>query len=161
MLGANEVPPTGSLGTGTLTGTYDDTTNQLSWNISWINLGALTGMHFHGPAAPNFNAGVQVGIPGLGSPSIGNTNILAAQEADLLGDLFYLNLHTQAFPGGEIRGQVLCDPIEVIGGEIIPIAATSLILAGMQTNFSILTALVAVGSGAFVALYYTTKRKQV
>ncbi len=47
----------------------------------------------------------------------------------------------------------------LVGGEIIPIDATSLFLAGMQTNLSILTVLVAVGSGAFGTLYYTTKRK--
>ncbi len=38
----------------------------------------------------------------LGTPSTS-----AAQVADLLAGLWYLNLHTNAFPGGEIRGQVL------------------------------------------------------
>jgi hypothetical protein len=31
----------------------------------------------------------------------------ATQEADLMGNLMYVNLHTVAFPGGEIRGQLL------------------------------------------------------
>ena len=29
-----------------------------------------------------------------------------AQAADLLAGLWYINIHTAAFPGGEIRGQV-------------------------------------------------------
>ena len=79
MLGTNEVPPSGSPGTGTLTGTYDDTTNQLSWNISWSGLVATEiAMHFHAPAPPGINAGVQLdvgAISGVASPSIGNAII--------------------------------------------------------------------------------------
>ena len=155
MLGADEVPPTGSPGVGVLTGTYDDATNQLSWNISWFGLLAPeTAMHFHAPALPGFNAGVQLdvgAISGLVSPSIGNAIIGAGLETDLLAGLSYINLHTQAFPGGELRGQVSCSPDDMIGGEIIPIDSTSLILAGAQTPSAwIVSSLLALGIGAFL-----------
>ena len=47
-----------------------------------------------------------------------------------------------------------------IGGTIIPIDATSLLIAGFEKNsFSLLGALTLVGAVAFGALYYTSKRK--
>jgi hypothetical protein len=104
---ANAGAGTGSAGVGTLTGTFDNVTKQLTWSISWSGLtGTPTLMHFHGPALPNQNAGVQVTTGVVGPPVIGNAVVGAGQEADLLAGLWYLNLHTTAFGGGEIRGQV-------------------------------------------------------
>jgi len=116
---ANAGAGTGSPGTGSATMTYDDVTNMFSWNITWSGLtGTETLAHFHGPALPNQNAGVQVNfaaISGLQSPSIGSTMITPAQAADLLNDLWYINIHTTDVAGGEIRGQVTVDgtvPVE-------------------------------------------------
>ncbi len=97
----------GGSGTGTATITLDDATNLLSWNIIWSGLSSPEILqHFHGPSLPSGNAGVQVTV-GIASPEVGNMMISPAQAADLLNNLWYLNLHTQAFTGGEIRGQVL------------------------------------------------------
>ena len=108
--GGQEVPPSGSPATGFGFVTFDDVTGDLSWDISWSALtGPATAMHFHGPAPAGANAGVQVNvgaISGLTSPSIGSTNIVAGQAADLLSNLWYINIHSAQFPGGEIRGQV-------------------------------------------------------
>lgn len=108
--GAQEVPANGSPATGSAFGTLDDVTGLLSWNISWGGLsGPATAMHFHGPAPAGANVGVQVNIgaiSGLTSPSIGSTNIGALQMAQFMADLWYINIHTGQFPGGEIRGQV-------------------------------------------------------
>ena len=112
---SQEVPANGSLATGFASMAFDDTSNLLSWDISWSGLsGPATGMHFHGPAAPGVNAGVAVNIgsiSGLNSPSIGSANITDAQATDLLAGLWYINIHTVAFPGGEIRGQVGVVPV--------------------------------------------------
>lgn len=111
---ANAGAGTGSPGTGSATLTYDDVTNELTWNISWGGLiGTETLAHFHGPALPNQNAGVQLNwaaISGLVSPSIGNAVITAQQGADLLNELWYINIHTTEVSGGEIRGNILVDP---------------------------------------------------
>jgi hypothetical protein len=113
--GSQEVPSNGSAGTGTGVLVYDDISNLLEWNISWSGLsGDATGMHFHGPAAPGVNAGIQVNIgaiSGLTSPSIGSTTITEPQESELLGGLWYINIHTNEFMGGEIRGQVQVVPV--------------------------------------------------
>jgi hypothetical protein len=100
----------GGSGTGSATITFDDVTNTLSWSITWSGLsGTATLAHFHGPALPNQNAGIQVGI-GVTLPANGAAVLTDQQETDLLGELWYVNVHTDAFPGGEIRGQVLVVP---------------------------------------------------
>jgi hypothetical protein len=117
--GNQEVPPTGSLATGTGTMLYDDVTNLLNWDITYSAgsmVGTPTVSHFHGPAPVGSNAGVQVDIVAnsggsIASPMIGSATITNAQEADLLAGLWYINIHSTAFPGGEIRGQVNVVPI--------------------------------------------------
>jgi CHRD domain-containing protein len=110
LQGSQEVPPNGSTATGSGTMVLDTDTNMLSYNISFSGLSApQTAAHFHGPAAPGVNAGVIFGL-GLGSPQIGVWNMTDQQEAWLIGGLVYVNVHTTAFPGGEIRGQVLEAP---------------------------------------------------
>jgi hypothetical protein len=116
--GSQEVPANASPGTGTGLVTYDDVTNLLNWNITFSGLLAgATASHFHGPAAPGVNAGVQVTIPlGLSAGMtsgvlIGSATINDTQETQLLSDLWYINIHTSLYPGGEIRGQVEVVPI--------------------------------------------------
>ncbi len=109
---ANAGLGTGSLGVGTATITLDTDSNSLSWVIVWSGLtGTPTAMHFHGPALPNQNAGVQVGTGVVGPPVVGNAILSANQVDDLLAGLWYLNLHTDEFPGGEIRGTVITDVV--------------------------------------------------
>jgi hypothetical protein len=111
MNGSNEVPPNGTSGTGSAVVAYESSSGVLAWNITFSGLsGTPSGMHFHGPATTGVNAGVQVNvgsISGLSSPSAGRTTISGAQGTDLLAGLYYLNLHTDVEPGGEIRGQVM------------------------------------------------------
>lgn len=97
---------------GTATVTYDDVTNELSWNITFSGLsGDATAAHFHGPAAPGANASpvVNIGaISGLVSPLTGDSFVIAeTEEADLLAGQWYINIHTALNTDGEIRGQVL------------------------------------------------------
>jgi hypothetical protein len=94
---ADEVPPNASSGSGTADVTYDTQTKQLKWKVSYSGLtGPATAAHFHGPAEPGKNAGVMIPIQNIGT----------SQAADLTGGRLYVNVHTAANPGGEIRGQV-------------------------------------------------------
>lgn len=106
---AQEVPPNPSAGTGTATMTFNQATKQLTWNVTYGGLtGPATMAHFHGPAAPGANAGVAVpiGAAGMSSPATGSATLNDAQAADLLAGRYYVNIHSAAHPGGEIRGQV-------------------------------------------------------
>lgn len=108
---AQEVPPNNSLGTGIGNVTFDTNTSTLSWNISYSGLtGPATAAHFHGPAPPGVNAGVQVSV-GTANPAVGQAVLSAVQASQLQAGLWYFNVHTAMFPGGEIRGQVIAPRI--------------------------------------------------
>ena len=108
LAAATEVPPNDSTGTGTVTVTFDTATKKLSWEGTYSGLsGPATAGHFHGPADPGKNAGVAVPIAPNTSPLKGSADLTDAQAADLLAGKWYVNIHTKANPGGEIRGQVV------------------------------------------------------
>jgi CHRD domain len=98
-----------SKGTGTAEVTYDTTSKTLTWTINFDGLtGPSTMAHFHGPAAPGANAGVVLMIgTNPTSPAKGTATLTDAQAADLQGGRWYINIHTNANRGGEIRGQVV------------------------------------------------------
>jgi CHRD domain len=107
--GASETPPRDTKGTGTADVTLDTATKVLSWKVAYSGLsGPATMAHFHGPAAPGTAAAVTVPLTGpLASPIKGSEAITDGQIGDLRGGLWYVNVHTAKYPGGEIRGQVL------------------------------------------------------
>ena len=108
MSGAQEVPPKPGSGAGTVVTTLNKETRALRWTITYSGLsGLVTAGHFHGPAQPGANAGVVVPFAGpLASPIIGSASLTPAQIDQVKQGLWYINLHTAAHPGGEIRGQV-------------------------------------------------------
>jgi hypothetical protein len=106
--GASEVPANTTAGKGTADIDYDAASKKLTWKLTYSGLtGPATAAHFHGPAEAGKNAGVAVAIPGAtASPAEGSATLTDAQAADLMAGKFYVNVHTAANPGGEIRGQV-------------------------------------------------------
>ncbi|HEY5912246.1 MAG TPA: CHRD domain-containing protein [Verrucomicrobiae bacterium] len=78
--------------------------------------GAATAMHIHGPATTNVNAAVLVSLvpfnfpavnPATGGVVVGRVAWPTDRTADLLAGHTYFNIHTVAYPGGEIRGQLI------------------------------------------------------
>jgi hypothetical protein len=106
--GKSETPPNASTGAGTAEIDYDAASKKLTWKLTYSGLsGPATAAHFHGPAEVGKNAGVAVAIPNATtSPNEGSATLTDAQAADLLAGKYYVNVHTAANPGGEIRGQV-------------------------------------------------------
>jgi hypothetical protein len=111
LSGAQVVPPTTSAATGSGSFTYDTSSNQLMFTVSVFNLqGTETALHIHGPAAAGASGPIVFTLP-LGSPAFGTLALTPAQGADLLAGLWYVDVHTSAFPNGEIRGQITPAPL--------------------------------------------------
>ena len=88
--------------------TFDTETKKLDWTVEYADLsGPAAAAHLHGPADPGQNAEVAVPFEGeLASPIKGSATLTDAQAADLQAGKYYVNIHTEANKGGEIRGQV-------------------------------------------------------
>lgn len=114
MSGSQEVPAVTTTATGSINVTYNKNSKELSYTATWSGLsGAVTAMHFHGPAVAGISAGVLIGVTGFpaaasgsvsGTLTVPNTGVIL--EADLLAGKWYFNVHTAANPSGEIRGQI-------------------------------------------------------
>ena len=112
MSGAAE-RPTAITTTGTGSGFLTISGNTLTYNITFSGLsGPATAAHIHGPADPTQAVGVMVGFnapaatSGVLSGTIDLTTLTAAQVAAIKSGNAYVNIHTAAHPGGEIRGQI-------------------------------------------------------
>jgi hypothetical protein len=114
--GAQETPPSGSAASGLGTVVLDTVAGTIKVNESWSGLSTpATASHIHGPAAPGVAAGILFAFSGVPSATTGaipeqTFAITPAQIAQLEAGLFYFNVHSTAFPGGEIRGQILAAP---------------------------------------------------
>jgi len=112
LAGSSEVPAVMSDATGTVEAALTPSSNVLTWKVTYAGLsGAATAAHFHGPAMAGQNAGVVVPITGnLASPIVGSAVLTPSQAAELSAGKWYVNVHTAAYPGGEVRGQVSVRP---------------------------------------------------
>ena len=128
--GANEVPANSATATGLATLFYNDnnsiltTDDTYSFSLAAFGLsGVATAMHIHAPAAPGFTAPpvVNLGMSPFTSLNSGGILLLggvnvappnASFLSQLQAGLAYVNVHTAAYSGGEIRGQLL--PVAVV-----------------------------------------------
>ena len=144
LTGSQENPPTGSVATGSGTFSLDPVSRALSARVVTSGVTA-TAAHIH-TAPIGTNAGVTVGFtqtaPGSGSwvPPAG-TVLTAEQAQAFAAGGMYFNVHSTAFPGGEIRGQIGRDVLDVAlagANEVPPVvgggAATSRIIINPLTR---------------------------
>jgi hypothetical protein len=140
LTGSQEVPPTGSPGTGTALVTLDTVTNLMTVNVSFTGLlSPTTASHIHCCAPAGTSALVATAVPTFPGFPLGVTSgtylqtfdltlassynpafitahggTVAAAEAAFIAGLIsgqsYLNIHTATFGGGEIRGQLQAVP---------------------------------------------------
>ena len=107
--GDQSTPPNLSLGVADGTFTLDDGGTQMAFSLSFVGLeGTTVAAHLHrvstGTGAP-IALGLNPPIGVFAGTCTGTlTGITPAMVTDMLADLYYVNIHTTAFPDGEIRG---------------------------------------------------------
>ncbi len=128
LIGTEEVPPVTSTATGTSEFTLSRTNDTLFVNVAVNGLSNIRFGHFHTGARGANGAVVAflVDAPTLAGPQNGRIGKQFITAANLVGTLanqplsalvdqmraggIYVNLHTDANPGGEVRGQVALVP---------------------------------------------------
>jgi CHRD domain len=112
LSGKESVPPIDTSGSGTADLTYDPATRVVTWTISYSGLSSPSTMaHFHGPAGEGKNAPPVIWLTVQGSPPAnpitGSATLTPEQAKQFTSGDWYINVHTQSHPAGEIRGQVM------------------------------------------------------
>ncbi|MBP9055827.1 MAG: CHRD domain-containing protein, partial [Saprospiraceae bacterium] len=105
--GSEEIPAVNTPALGLASAIYTSNTNVLELNILATNLsGPIIGFHLHNGAAGTTGPVVQ----NLESFVVGSTVIVKLNAGDYIAALrngdIYVNIHTEAYPNGEIRGQL-------------------------------------------------------
>ncbi len=104
--GASEVPVNSSTATGTATLTFNTTTKIFTISVTHT-IAAPTNGHIHKAAIGESGAPVFPFASFTSPITYTSIALSASQEADLNAGLYYVNIHTAAYPGGEIRGQLI------------------------------------------------------
>jgi len=118
LTAAQENPPVNSSALGTMDVSYNKTTKMLNYTVRWSGLTSNPiAMHIHGLAPVGYNAGIIQTILASANPilfpstgSFSGTFLadgVVVKEENLLNGFYYVNIHTTANPGGEIRGQIV------------------------------------------------------
>jgi hypothetical protein len=109
LTGGAEVPTVASSATGSVTLTLDGTTADITGNYAGLS-GAAQAAHIHGPSDAASTAPVLCALTFTESATAG-TGTLAGEcptfdVTNLNAGKLYVNVHTVAHGGGEIRGQL-------------------------------------------------------
>ena len=124
MRGSNEVPskeqPDGGDKGGSGTSLVRIQGDQVSYAFTWTGIGTPTAGHIHqGPAGVNGDVKIPFFATKLPDGRNSVVGTVTVADANLLANIkshpeqFYVNLHTQEFPGGAVRGQLHALPVQV------------------------------------------------
>ncbi|HWR84016.1 MAG TPA: CHRD domain-containing protein [Candidatus Deferrimicrobium sp.] len=109
---ANACAGTGSAARGLGVAILSPDSTQLSLYIDH-NVSGASAAHVH-LGVPCVEGGIRFSFSGATAPITGTWAITATDVNRLFNDSLYVNIHSGAFPGGEIRGQIVQEPIKFL-----------------------------------------------
>lgn len=140
LTGAQEVPPVASAGSGSASLQLNSAQTQITATVTFSGLAATTMAHLHlgavgvggGPIIFNlslvpFTSPLTVTLTSADFIAAGGLVTFADAVNALLSGNLYVNIHTAAVPGGELRGQV--GPARLTaaltGGSVVPASGSA------------------------------------
>ncbi len=100
---------TESPGIGSVDFMLERDTLEFSWTLMYDDLTTSpTGVYVHGPQTPGGEAAIlfDMAPDGVRSPVSGSKVLNEGELAYLVSDRMYVNLHTEKYPAGELRGSI-------------------------------------------------------
>ena len=115
------VPAIDTTATAAFSGLYDETTNILTYTITWSDLwldtkkDTITSIVFYGPATAGANGAVVrtlsfVSTNKAGSANLGlagNTGLSDPEKTDFMSGAWYFTINTKRYTTGIVRGQLM------------------------------------------------------
>jgi hypothetical protein len=100
-------PPVSSNGTGSLEFTLNDDMTKIAFTLTLTDVNNVTAAHLHfGNVGENGGVAITLSSEPFENELSGEADVPEDVLDDLLSEGLYVNVHTQQFPAGEIRGQV-------------------------------------------------------
>jgi len=106
LLGSSMVPATQSDAFAEAQFDYDSASHALQYYVNYDGI-APAKMDLHSPGTAREKAASVLDIPLSESPISGTVKLTPGQESELLAGKMYLDIHSQKYPDGEIRGQIV------------------------------------------------------
>lgn len=105
LTGANVVPPAQTSSVALVSAGYEDTSGEISY-FHFLNVSANDAVHLH-EGKPGTHGPISKVLSTLCPFGCQTTDITDLQVAKLRAGMYYIDVHTAAFPDGEMRGQLL------------------------------------------------------
>jgi hypothetical protein len=108
--GENEIPPTATAARGTMVADYLPATKILHWQLTLRGLSSpVTWAFLCGPDGVGNDGAelVPINLELEGGTHPGGVTLTDQQAADLIAGRWYVNIKTEKFPNGEIRGPLV------------------------------------------------------
>jgi hypothetical protein len=101
----SQVSGSASTATGTGLFFYDDVDKVLNYFV-YHNVQNIVGAHFHGPAPAGVEANIMFALANNNALSGKVSSISDSQIQSLIAGTWYILIHSETYPAGEIRGQM-------------------------------------------------------
>ncbi|RPI28998.1 MAG: CHRD domain-containing protein, partial [Chloroflexota bacterium] len=116
--GEHETPPVETTASGWARFLVSDSLDEIDYEVFVSDTISITAAHLHPgwpgeagpPRIPLYNAQTDPVLFDNSHPLSGTASLSPLDLLDLVSGYYYINIHTAAYPGGEIRGQVNSGP---------------------------------------------------
>ncbi len=128
--GMQSVPMTGSMQMATATVEVDENLMQMRATVDVSDVEDVTAVHIHdGDIGMNGEVAFGLEMDGTDTYTLAETDITSELLEDLEDGDWYINVHTEAFENGEVRGQIVADDMAIVtfkmsGKQEVPAVST-------------------------------------